>query len=178
MSELGEIKPKDMKRLQAQALKEAVKEKKETNSGWVMVSAAPASDVIKDALKRRKGGKRKTKRKSRRKTRKSRKKRKSRKRKRKSRKKRGGKDNMCSNYYYKKHGNTEQQSNFEHRDDVTQGAADEYCATTNEGNCNTNTGKCRTNQQLETVNEDLMARLLRESQGGKRRKKKSRKRNK
>jgi hypothetical protein len=51
----------EMLKHQQQAYLAAVKEaKKKTDTDWVMVSAAPASALIKDTLKRRKGDKRKT----------------------------------------------------------------------------------------------------------------------
>ena len=67
---------REMLRLQQEALREAVEKAKKKQDDWVMVEHASAIDMIKDAMKRKKGGKRKTrkhKKKHRRKTKRKRK---------------------------------------------------------------------------------------------------------
>ncbi len=51
---------REMLRLQQEALRQAVEKAKEKQDDWVMVKRASAIDMIKDAMKRKKGGKRKT----------------------------------------------------------------------------------------------------------------------
>jgi hypothetical protein len=51
---------REMLRLQQEALRQAVEKAKKKQDDWVMVEHASAIDMIKDAMKRKKGGKRKT----------------------------------------------------------------------------------------------------------------------
>ena len=51
---------REMLRLQQQALRKAVEKAKKEQDDWVMVERASAIDMIEDAMKRKKGGKRKT----------------------------------------------------------------------------------------------------------------------
>ena len=70
MSGLVQMTEKEMKKrakqkrqmllLQQQELKRAVEKAKEKQDDWVMVKRASAIDMIEDAMKRKKGGKRKT----------------------------------------------------------------------------------------------------------------------
>lgn len=87
--------------------------------------------------KRKKRKKRKTKRKRRKRKKKTR-------RRKRTRRKRGGMDDSCANYKYKKYGNTEQKARMRDRDDVTQAAADKYCKYMNKTTpkCYTPLGKC------------------------------------
>ena len=51
---------REMLRLQQKALRQALEKAKKKQDDWVMVERASAIDMIEDAMKRKKGGKRKT----------------------------------------------------------------------------------------------------------------------